>query len=84
MMGETAMNDIHQVEVLVHVDEALTEEQQASMVSNLQRRDGVEKVRFTTGRRHLMLIDYDPSKLHTIDVLGYVKQEKVHAELIGI
>jgi hypothetical protein len=31
-----------------------------------------------------MIIDYDSNKLHTSDVLGYVKQENVNAELIGI
>lgn len=78
------MDDIHQVEIVVHVDETLTEEQRASLVSNLQERDGVEQARFTTGRDHLMVIDYDSNKLHSDDVLGYVKQENVNAELIGI
>jgi len=78
------MDNIHQVEVVIHVDETLSEEQQAGMVSNLQRRDGVEKARFTTGRPHLMLIDYDSNKLRTSDVLDYVKQENVNAELVGI
>jgi cell division protein FtsX len=78
------MDNIHQVEVVIHVDETLNEEQQASLVSNLQERDGVEKARFTTGRDHLMVIDYDSNKLQTTDVLGYIKQENVNAELIGI
>jgi cell division protein FtsX len=78
------MNDIHQVEVVVHVDEALSEEQRCGIVSNLQGRDGVEKAKFTTGRDHLMVIDYDSNKLHSDDVLDYVKQENVNAELVGI
>jgi len=78
------MDQIHQVEVVIHVDEALSEEQRATMVGNLQRHDGVEKAMFTDGREHLMLIDYDSNKLHTSDVLGYVKQENVNAELIAI
>lgn len=78
------MDDIHQVEVVIHVDEALNEEHRATLVNNLQGHDGVEKARFTTGRDHLMVIDYDSNKLHTSDVLGYVKQENVNAELIGI
>jgi cell division protein FtsX len=78
------MNDIHQVEVVIHVDEALSEEQRSGLVSNLQGRDGVEKAKFTTGRDHLMVIDYDSNKLHSDDVLGYVKQENVNAELVGI
>ncbi len=43
-----------------------------------------EKAKFTTGRDHLMVIDYDSNKLHSDDVLDYVKQEKVNAELVGI
>ena len=78
------MTDTHQVEVVVHVDEALSEEQRSGLVSNLQGHDGVEKARFTTGRDHLMVIDYDSNKLHSDDVLGYVKQENVNAELVGI
>ncbi len=78
------MSDIHQVEVVVHVDEALSEEQRASVISNLEGRDGVEKARFTTGRDHLMVIDYDANKLQSNDILGYVKQENVNAELVGV
>ena len=78
------MDNIHQVEVVIHVDEALSEEKRAALIGNLEGRDGVQHARFTTGHDHLMVIDYDSNKLHTIDVLGYVKQENVNAELIGI
>ncbi|MGD2056820.1 MAG: hypothetical protein PVJ15_08430 [Gammaproteobacteria bacterium] len=78
------MDTIHQVEVVIHVDETLSEGHRASLVTNLQGRDGVEKARFSPGRDHLMLIDYDSNKLHTSDVLAYVMQENIHAELIGI
>ena len=78
------MSEIHQVGVVIHVDEALSEEQRSGLVCNLQGRDGVEMARFTPGRDHLMVIDYDSNKLHSDDVLGYVKQENVNAELVGI
>jgi len=78
------MERIHQVEVVIHVDEALNEESRAQLIENLQRHDGVGKACFTDGRKHLILINYDPDKLQTIDVLGFVKQERVNAELIGI
>jgi len=78
------MDEIHKVEVVIHVDETLNKEQQASLIVNLQEHDGVEKAVFTTGRDHLMVIDYDSKKLHSDEVLGYVKKENVHAELIGI
>lgn len=78
------MDAIHHVEVVIHIDEMLGDDRRASLVSNLQGRDGVEKARFTPGRDHLMVIDYDSNKLHTSDVLNYVKEENVGAELIGI
>lgn len=78
------MENIHQVEVVIHVDEALTDEQRTALVSNLSGHDGIEHAIFTAGRDHLMLIDYDANKLHSIDVLDYVKKENVNAELIGI
>mgnify|MGYP003572464690 len=78
------MSDIHQVEVVIHVDEALSGEQREKMVGNLQECDGIESASFTSGREHLMLIDYDTDKLNTTDVLDCVRRQSVHAELIGI
>ena len=51
------MGAIHQVEVVIHVDESLDEQGRARLISNLQRRDGVESAAFTPGREHLMLVD---------------------------
>ncbi len=77
------MGSIHQVEVVVHVDDALNEGERSDLVSQLQCHDGVEGARFTEGRDHLMLIDYDRDRLHAQDVLGYVKETHTGAELIG-
>ena len=77
------MGSIHQVEVVVHVDDALNEGQRSDLVSHLRNCDGVEDARFTPGRDHLMLIDYDRDQLHAQDVLGYVKETHTGAELIG-
>jgi hypothetical protein len=78
------MTDMHQVEIVIHVDQALSEDQRTALVSNLKGHDGVEHASFTAGRDHLMVIDYDSNKLHSLDILGYVKQEHLNAELIGI
>jgi cell division protein FtsX len=82
--ARAAMDTIHQVEVVIHIDESLSDDRRASLVDNLEERDGVEKARFTPGRDHLMVIDYDSNKLRTSDVLNFVKGENVGAELIGI
>ena len=78
------MDTIHEVEVVIHVDNALSAEERAGMVDSLQARDGVAHARFTPGRDHLMVIGYDSGRLQSSDVLDYVKQEHANAELIGI
>lgn len=78
------MSDIHQVEVVIHVDEALSGEQREKMVGDLLECDGIESAGFTSGREHLMLIDYDSGKLNTTEVLECVRRQNVHAEAIGL
>jgi len=68
------MGNIHQGEVVVHVDDELSDGQRSYLVGHLKGCDGVEDARFTSGRNHLMLIDYDRDQLHAQDVLGYVRE----------
>jgi len=73
----------HQVEIVVHIDDVLAQEQRDSLVHDLQKHEGVEKVQFTPNREHLLLVDYDREKLHARDVLKYVQHEHINAELVG-
>ena len=73
----------HQVEIVVHVDDVLAKEQRDSLIHDLQKHEGVEKAQFTPEREHLLLVDYDRNKLHAQDVLKFVRQEHINAELIG-
>ncbi|MDH5516132.1 MAG: hypothetical protein OEY45_13330 [Gammaproteobacteria bacterium] len=77
------MGNVHKVEVVVHVDDALNEDQRSDLVSHLRDCEGVEDARFTERRNHLLLIDYDRERLRAQDVLGYVRANHVGAELVG-
>ena len=77
------MPNLHQVEIVIHVDQALEEARREDLIAGLVRYDGVEKAHFTPGREHLLVVDYDREKLHAKDVLDYVKKDHVNAELIG-
>ena len=77
------MGNVHQVEVVVHVDDALDEGQQAEMVKQLRGCEGVENAHFTPGRAHLLLIDYDRDRVQSRDVLDYVRRNHKGAELVG-
>lgn len=75
---------IHEVEVVIHVDETLGADERGNLVGRLQEHAGIEHAKFTSGRDHLMVISYDASRLHASDVLNFVKQEHLNAELVGI
>ena len=77
------MGALHQVEIVVHVDDVLAQEQRDSLVRDLQKREGVEKAEFTPGREHLLVVDYDRDRLQALDVLKFVQQEHIGAELVG-
>jgi hypothetical protein len=77
------MGNIHQVEVVVHVEDALSDGQRPDLVDYLKGCDGIESARFTPGRNHLILIDYDRDQLHSKDVLGYVRETCTAVGLVG-
>ena len=77
------MTTMHKVEIVVHVDDVLEENQQAELINDLRKHGGVEEARFTPGRAHLMVIDYDRDQLSAQDVLDHVRRDHLRAELIG-
>ncbi|MGD2076420.1 MAG: hypothetical protein PVI91_13720 [Gammaproteobacteria bacterium] len=77
------MGTLHQVEIVVHVDDVLAQEQRDGLIRDLQKHEGVQKAEFTPGREHLLKVDYDCDKLHAQDVLKFVRREHVGAELVG-
>ena len=77
------MATMHKVEIVVHVDDVLGEGEQAELVKDLQKHGGVEEARFTPGRAHLLVIDYDRDQLSAQDVLDQVRRDHLRAELVG-
>jgi len=78
------MNNIHQVGVVIYVDNALDADKRSGIVNHLERCEGVEDARFTPGRDHLLVVEYDSNRLQSQEVLGYVREEYSGAELVGI
>ena len=86
-MGTTALNiqseAAHDVEIVLHVDETLVEEERSDLARHLEEGPGINSVSFCNNRFHLMLINYDRNRLTSQDVLGRVTDRELHAELIG-
>lgn len=77
------MANKRQIGVVLHIDETLAEERRRDILDGLHKQHGIEQARFTPDRPHLMVIDYHADKIGSQDVLGYIRREHVHAELVG-
>ena len=86
-MGEAAYSASqepdHSVEIVIHVDETLSEHRRADLVRALENNAGIISAEFCPLRYHLMLVRYDRETLSSQDVLGKVNDQDVHAVLIG-
>ena len=71
------------VEVVVHIDEHLQQEQITRLENSLGSDKGIMEARINRRRNHLMLVDYLPAEISALDVLGYVKSRGYSAALVG-
>lgn len=73
----------HDVAVVMHIDEELSDDQIHRLEQNLSNRPGVMSACVHESARHLMLIDYDPEIAVSTELLAGVRSEGLHAELVG-
>lgn len=71
------------VEIVVHISESLENEQRNSLVSALEKDEGIFSAEFCPLRYHLMLVRYNRETFNSQEVLGKVNDQDVHAVLIG-
>ena len=69
--------------VVVHIDEELSEQQILDMERKLALHNGVESACVPIRARHLMIIDYDPRQTSSSDLLHNITNRGLHAELVG-
>ncbi len=78
------MKDIDLVDVTIHIDENLEESQRQGLVETVRQREGVVSVGYHDDKPHLMMVEYNPEQVNSQQLLGLVKGQGVHAELIGL
>jgi len=71
-------------DVLIHIDQTLDHDHLASMTAKIATIEGVTSAEGHDAKPHLVIVSYDPEKVHATDVLAAVKAEGVGAELIGL
>lgn len=70
-------------EVLVHIDETLDSELGSSLSQNVCKHEGVNSAHLIDNLPHLMVVAYNPHKTKHPRVIDSVKNNGVHAQLIG-
>lgn len=77
------MND-KLVDVTIHIDESIDADTRSDIGDRLRLMDGVMAASSHGDKPHLMVVEYDPDKLSSRDILDAVTKTGVHAELIGL
>ncbi len=76
--------DIQLADITVHVDENLNKERRTQIENGIRAIDGVISVHNPDDRPHLAIVEYQPGLTSSQSILSCVKNQGVHAELIGL
>ena len=76
--------DIQLADVTLHIDESLDAGQKASVEDQLRALDGVVSVHNPDDRPHLTIVEYNPNKVKSSQVLDTVRANGFSAQMIGM
>lgn len=83
-MHNAQVNDIKtKIDIVVHVDELLDEQNRRRVEFSILKASGVERASFSDERQHLLVVGYDPVQINSTEILKLVKQHSLSAQLIG-
>ena len=75
--------DTKLAEVTLHIDEDTSHDKRESFRDVLLAMNGVMAAAYHDERPHLMLIEYNPDVINSIEFVNAAKTHGLHAELIG-
>ena len=76
--------DINLADVTLHIDETLPHEERENVADAIRGIEGVVAVASHDERPHLMVVEYDPNRTSSQEILSSVKGAGFHAELVGL
>ncbi len=71
-------------DVILHIDETLPSDQLQTLEKHLYKMGGVLSATNRDDKPHLIMVTYDPKKVQSHDILVKVRNEGIHARLIGL
>lgn len=76
------MSDL-MVDVTLHLDENTTHDEREQFRDTLLAMDGVMAAACHDEKPHLIIIEYDPDGVNSIEFVNAAKKSGYHAELVG-
>jgi hypothetical protein len=81
--GDFSM-DTKLAEVTLHIDEGTSHGEREKIRDALLAMDGVMAAAYHDEKPHLLLIEYNPDAINSIEFMNAAKDQGLHAELIGM
>ena len=78
------MSDIKLVDVTIHIDKDTDTETREKIETALRGINGVVSVHMPQKEAHLVVVEYNPDKIKSSELLDTVQEIAGHAELIGL
>jgi hypothetical protein len=75
--------DTKLAEVTFHIDEGTSHDERENFRDVLLAMDGVMAAAYHDEQPHLMLIEYNPDVVNSIEFVDAARKHGLHAELIG-
>lgn len=72
------------VDVTLHIDETIDHDARESLQDKLREIDGVIAAVSHDEKPHLIIVEYNPQKTTSEALLACVREQGIHAELIGL
>lgn len=76
--------DTRLADVTLHIDEDTSHEDREKFRDMLLAMNGVMAAAAHDEKPHLLLIEYDPAVIKSIEFVNAAKKQGLHAELIGL
>lgn len=70
-------------DVMIHINEPLSEEARTSLEDAMRKIDGVVSPRFNPGKEHLLMVAFDPTKTSTAALINKARAAGYTAQLVG-
>ncbi len=71
-------------DITIHIDETLDHDHLQNLCSQVKETDGVHNIISNDDRPHLIIVKYNSDETHADKILKSIKDQDVHAELVGM